>query len=154
MDGNPLKKKAAKAKDDFELFKKPKSPISKAAARHILALEGAVDDIGVDWLVRRLDTLVRERSYPPQLLSDDFLSLLSRYFDATAALRIAEEVRLDYARAFPPHPAVVEDFKFLEEAIAGDEVARALISRLAVPVADDSYLKRHSLERPNRTQSF
>jgi hypothetical protein len=152
MDGTPLKQKKAKADDELESFKKPKLPISKAAAKHILAAGGAIDGLVQDWLVRKVDTLVRERSYPPQLLSDDFLPLLGRFFDPQTALTIAEEVRSEYAKAFPPAPAVPMDFKFLEEAIRGDATAQALISKLALPVADDSHLYRHV--RATRTQSF
>jgi hypothetical protein len=151
MDGNPIKKKSAKADDEIESFKKPKPPISKAAARHILALEGPVDALVQDWVVRTVDTLVRERSYPPQLLSDDFLGLCGRYFDPQTALSIVEELRRAYGLAFPPAPPIPMDFKFLEEAIAEDAIARALITSLAVPVAE-SHLHRHV--RATRTQSF
>jgi len=151
MDGDPIKKKKAKADDEIASFKKPKPPISKAAARHILASEGPVDVMVQDWLVRTVDTLVRERSYPPQLLSDDFLALCGRYFDPQTALTIVEELRRAFGLAFPaPTPALL-DFKFLEEAIAEDATARALISTLAVPVAE-SHLHRHV--RATRTQSF
>ena len=152
MDDGPIKKKKAKADDELESFKKPKPPISKAAAKHILAAEAPVDAMVQDWLVRTVDTLVRERSYPPQLLSDDFLALCGRYFDPQTALSIAEGIRREYGLAFPAPPTAPVDFKFLEEAIAGDAVAQALISKLALPVADDSHLKRHV--RAKRTQSF
>ena len=132
MDSNPLKQKKKKPDDELESFKKPKPPISKGAAKRILAAAVPVDALVQDWLVRKVDTLVRERSYPPQLLSDDFLELCGRYFDPPFALSIVEELRRAFGLAFPPPPPQTIDFKFLTDAIDGDAVARALISALAV----------------------
>ena len=53
------------------------------------------------WVERWIDAWVRGNSYPPQLRSGDFYSLLPTYFDSTKVLEVLNEIRVAYHRAFP-----------------------------------------------------
>jgi hypothetical protein len=87
-------------KEQIALFKKAKPLISKGQLKRITGVKN-VDAMGCYWFDRWVDQLCRERSYPPQLKSDDFYSLLGTYFDGTVILEILEKARVDYRRAFP-----------------------------------------------------
>jgi hypothetical protein len=89
-----------KEKEQALLFKKAKPVLSKASVKKI-ALVKNVDEAGCYWMENWIDQLVRGYSYPPQLKSDDFYSLLGRYFDGPTILSLLERARADYRRAFP-----------------------------------------------------
>lgn len=101
---SPIKqKKNAKddpMKEELKKFKKAKPIISKGAVKRITGVK-SVDSAGCYWFDSWIDQLVRERSYPPQLKSDDFYSLLGRYFEPRTILEVLEKARIDYRRAFP-----------------------------------------------------
>lgn len=100
---NPLKpsrKKDDPLTEELKLFKKPKCVISKSTVRKVTESTHSNKDECI-WLERWIEQLIRERSYPPQLKSDDFYSLLSKYFDTTVILEILQLVRNDYKKAFP-----------------------------------------------------
>ena len=132
---SPLKIKTPKQEkeknpleQELKKFKKPKCLISKASAKKV-AMVKSVDSAGCFWLERWIDQLVRERSYPPQLKSDDFYSLLSRYFEPKVVLEILERVRKDYRQAFPLSEPVDEedDLSWLSETLKADPHAIKLI---------------------------
>ena len=83
-----------------KMFKKPKCCISASQTKKVLASPHA-DTLICEWLERWIDDLVRSRSYPPQLRSNDFYSLLPTYFEPMTVLKILEEVRLAFSLAFP-----------------------------------------------------
>jgi hypothetical protein len=53
------------------------------------------------WVERWIDDWVRGNSYPPQLRSNDFYSLLEKFFDPSMVLKVLERIRIEYHRAFP-----------------------------------------------------
>jgi len=100
--------------------------MSKGQLKKIVSVKN-VDTTGCYWFDRWIDQLVRERSYPPQLKSDDFYSLLGRYFEGKVILEILERAREDYRRAFPLCEPVEEvgDLSWLVSAIKADPNALA-----------------------------
>lgn len=98
-----------KAKEQERLFKKAKPVLSKGSVKRIVLVKN-VDEAGCYWMENWIDQLVRGYSYPPQLKSDDFYSLLGRYFDSSTILSVLERARTDYRRAFPmADPDVVRE---------------------------------------------
>jgi hypothetical protein len=102
------KKKIDPIEEELKLFKKSKCVISKASVKKIANVKSA-DNMNCQWLENWIDQFIRENCYPPQLKSDDFYSLLSRYFEGNKILKILEKVRYDYRRAFPLTEDIVED---------------------------------------------
>jgi hypothetical protein len=123
-----MKKDAAKEKEKEQerLFKKAKPVISKGSVKRAVLVKN-VDEAGCYWMENWIEQLVRERSYPPQLKSDDFYSLLGRYFDGPTTLGVLERVRADYRRAFPmaDPQEEVDDLSWLRETLRADP--RALV---------------------------
>jgi hypothetical protein len=97
---SPFKETAKPKKEDDPLkdFKKPKCLISKGTAKSITGRK--CDASACGWIERWIEQLIRENSYPPQLKSDDFISLLSKYFSPKDALAILERIRTEYKLAF------------------------------------------------------
>ena len=110
----PKPKREKKEEDPLVAFKKakPKCRISKAAARRIAQHDTATAFWVEDWI----DNLVRGNAYPPQLVSDDFIHLLSTYFAATKALSILQSLRNDFRRV----NTLPDDLKWLVDAIRAD----------------------------------
>jgi hypothetical protein len=124
---SPLKKTQKKEKDDpiqqeLKKFKKPKCLISKSSAKHIVCVK-TIDSAGCFWLERWIEQLVRECSYPPQLKSDDFFSLLNRYFETKVVLDILNKVRKEYRQAFSLTEPPEDDLSWLSDVIKGDPMA-------------------------------
>ena len=109
-----------KAKEQALLFKKARPVLSKGSVKKI-ALVKNVDEAGCYWMEHWIDQLVRESSYPPQLKSDDFYSLLGRYFDGPTILSVLERARADYRRAFPmADPQEADDLSWLVATLRAD----------------------------------
>jgi hypothetical protein len=109
-----------KAKEQALLFKKSRPVLSKASVKRVVLVKN-VDEAGCYWLENWIEQLVRERSYPPQLKSDDFYSLLGRYFDAPTILSVLERARADYRRAFPlAAKEEVDDLSWLASTLRAD----------------------------------
>lgn len=89
-----------KAKEQERLFKKARPILSKGSVKRIVLVK-QVDEAGCYWMENWIDQLVRGHSYPPQLKSNDFYSLLGHYFDTTTIISILEKARADYRKAFP-----------------------------------------------------
>ena len=106
----------------MERFKKIRPVISKSSVKRI-ALVKHSDEAGCYWLENWIDQLIRNNSYPPQLKSDEFDSLLRHYFDTKTALSILEKVRADYRRAFPPTDSFEDDLKWLVATLLSDSNA-------------------------------
>jgi hypothetical protein len=118
--------KAKEAKEQIALFKKEKPLISKGQLKRITGVKN-VDAMGCYWFDRWIDQLVRERSYPPQLKSDDFYSLLGRYFDGKVILEILEKARIEYRRAFPLCEPECDDLSWLIGVLKADPNAMSLL---------------------------
>ena len=103
------KPKVDPIEEELKKFKKPKPIISKSSVKRITGISN-VDAAGCFWLDSWIEQLVRERSYPPQLKSDDFYSLLGRYFEPRTILEVLDKARTEYRRAFPlADPAPADD---------------------------------------------
>jgi hypothetical protein len=114
-------------KEQIALFKKVKPFISKGQLKRITGVKN-VDTMGCYWFDRWIDQLVRERSYPPQLKSDDFYSLLGCYFEGTVILEILEKARAEYRRAFPLcEPEESDDLSWLVGVLKADPNAMSLL---------------------------
>lgn len=96
----PLKQRRQTKEDPLKDFKKKRPLLSNASLKRICSVKTS-DTASCYWLQQWIDQFVRENSYPPQLVSDDFYSLLSHYFEPKKIVDILERVRRDYRRAFP-----------------------------------------------------
>lgn len=137
---SPLKpKKAEKAekppptREDTQkiiakLFKKEKCVISTAAAKKILNATQS-NPMMAQWVERWIDDWVRGNSYPPQLRSADFYSLLATYFSPEQVLETLEKIRTEYHRAFPPFETRLadDDLAWLGPVLKADAVAVSLL---------------------------
>ena len=90
----PKTKKAVKIVDPRVEFlkEKPKARISKGAAKAILGVKSA-DVLTALWVENYIDNLVRGTGLPPQLVSNDFLALLSKFCDESKASEILKGIR-------------------------------------------------------------
>jgi hypothetical protein len=101
MWASPLKQpKPEKAAKEPDQFKKLKPTIGRSTVRRLAEVK-TVDRLGCEWADRWVDQLIRERCLPPQLLSDDFESMLGKYLEVKDAIAIAERFRAEYRAAFP-----------------------------------------------------
>lgn len=106
---SPLKQPKAPKKDAKpEEFKKDKCVVKASCVKKLTGISDA-DEVMCRWVERYIDQLVRENSYPPQLRSNEFYSLLGTYFGADTILPLLERTRNDFARAFPLANVKVED---------------------------------------------
>jgi hypothetical protein len=112
-------KEKDKAKEQERLFKKARPALSKGSVKRIVRVK-QVDEAGCYWMENWIDQLIRGNSYPPQLKSGDFCSLLGRYFDAPTILSILEKARTDYRRAFPMADPEDDDLSWLVTIIRSD----------------------------------
>jgi len=115
---SPLKRKKEK---EVKEWKTERPVISKATVKRVCQCDYA-DTSTCWWLERWIDDLVRSYSYPPQLKSDDFYSLLGYYFDGPTTIKILEQVREDYIRIYPLKP-LYEDMDWLPLVLEQDENA-------------------------------
>ena len=138
---SPIKKKKEKiekpppTREDtqkiiLKLFKKEKCKISMTAAKKILNATRS-DPMMAQWVERWIDDFVRGNSYPPQLRSADFYSLLSTYFSPEQVLGILEKIRTDYHRAFPlvETRQADDDLAWLPPLMRADAVAVSLLPK-------------------------
>lgn len=121
MNTAPVLKKAKEKKEEAPLEDTPAKKvkhISKSGAKRILSAE-RVDDFVAQWCEQWIDNFVRTYSYPPQLVSNDFLSLMGTFFPPAKALDTLSAIRADYRKCFW---GVEEerDFQYLVEAIRND----------------------------------
>ena len=75
--------------------------LTSGAVKSILSCECPVGQSLIDWTERWISQLVRENSYPPQLVSSDFIWKLSEYFSPAVALETLQQIRTDFKKAFP-----------------------------------------------------
>ena len=121
---SPLKKpKKTKEEQEKEGFKAAKCVVPAATVKRVTGVT-TVDDLQCRWMERWIDQLVRENSYPPQLRSADFYSLLGTFFSGDVALAILERCRNEFARAFPlTQKAKEDDLSWLAAVLRSDPAA-------------------------------
>jgi len=88
--------------------------ISKGTAKKIIGY--TADAHHCFWLEQWIDNLVRGRSLPPKLKSNDFISLLEHYFDSKTASKILQQLREDFIKLYPQD----DDFSWLSGLIDSD----------------------------------
>lgn len=75
--------------------------LSSGAVKSILKCPSPVSQSLIDWTERWIAQFVRENSYPPQLISAEFICKLGEYLSPTLAIETLQRIRTDYAKAFP-----------------------------------------------------
>jgi hypothetical protein len=127
MKATSSAKKAAPPPDPIKELKKlqPKPRVSKTGARAILGEKHGVDELKALWVEQWIETHVRENSYPPQLVADDFIAQLGRFFAPPKALAILNALRREFAERYSWEKPT--DYAFLEDAIRSDPVAAPLL---------------------------
>jgi len=102
--------------------------ISTAAAKKILDTSQA-NPLMAQWAERWIDDWVRGNSYPPQLRSADFYSLLPTYFSPEQVLEILQKIRIDYSRQFPSveTPLKDDDLAWLGPVLKADAAVVSLL---------------------------
>jgi hypothetical protein len=134
MWSSPLKeKKPTKAEVEAKEkpLKKKKCPIKVGTAKAICDPE-VKRDVGRDvceWCERWIEQLVRERSFPPQMVSDDFLPMLSKLLPNDEALAILSQLRADFKRHFPRKESE-DDLAWLTGIVEIDTVAKEWLREL------------------------
>lgn len=87
--------------------------LTESKARQILAVKRALDSFQVRWVERWIETLVRERSLPPQLASPQFLSNLMGFLSRDDALETLDRLRATFEATFPYEKEVPREEDFL-----------------------------------------
>jgi len=102
--------------------------ISTAAAKKILNATQA-NPLMAQWVERWIDDFVRGNSYPPQLRSGDFYSLLPTYFSPEQVLETLQKIRTEYHRAFPMVETRLadDDLAWLPPLIRADAMAASIL---------------------------
>jgi hypothetical protein len=70
--------------------------ISVGQAKRILNTKEELSPFVLNWILRWIDQLCKENSYPPQLIGGNFLSNLFLYFEPTKSAEILERLRKDF----------------------------------------------------------
>jgi len=132
MWSSPLSQRKPSKKDEEEAkkletnpFKKKKSPVSVATAK-ALCDPDEKREIGRDvceWCERWIEQLVRNNSYPIQMISNDFQPLLSKMLEASKAMAILTQLRADYKQAFPKTDGD-DDLAWLPGLVESDALAK------------------------------
>tara|TARA_R110000868_G_scaffold63967_3_gene192574 strand:- start:695 stop:1078 length:384 start_codon:yes stop_codon:yes gene_type:complete len=127
MWASPLKQPKVK-KEEVEAIKHVKCRVPKGSAKSIAGAK-TMDEVGARWVERWIEQFVQENSYPPQLVSGDFVALLGKWLDPHKAMEALERLRSEYKRSFAWSAPAEEDddFTFLLRAIAGDPIAQQVI---------------------------
>jgi hypothetical protein len=115
MWGSPLKPKVTKSavlsnqsvptnrgEKKLELFKPIPLTLTKGEAKKVLDSKKPLSHRDVEWVQRYLETVIRERSLPPQLAGDDAYGQIMTYLSPKDALLLLEGVRSSYRLVLPP----------------------------------------------------
>jgi hypothetical protein len=124
MWGSPLKpKKEVKvlssspptiAKEKMiEKFKPIKMTMTKSEAKKILDYKKDLAVQQILWVQNWLETLIRERSLPPQLSGSDGYSQLLLFLNPLDALSVLKQIREDFGKMIPLEEKEVDDYSFL-----------------------------------------
>lgn len=122
--GNPLKGKQRTEIKPIkeEVIKKQKPKLKSSCVKSLLDYKEDVGESILLWTERWLEHLIRQHSYPPQILSSDVLSALNLYLTPKDSLSVLEEIRKDFRNEhlmlFPK-----EDFSFLLKAFEDEKIS-------------------------------
>lgn len=121
MWGNPLKpkkeggstKKTLPNIDVEEKFKPEKLTLTKTEAKKILDCKKTLTYHQTEWVQNYMMTVIRERSYPPQLAGCDAYGQIMRFLNPNDALLLLQTIRADYAKIQPIEKEDDNDFAAL-----------------------------------------
>jgi len=119
MWGSPInnepKEKPSKKKEVIEKPpKKKKCPITKTAARTLLGIKGTITTSQCEWVERWLTQLMRERSLPPQICSENAFGILSQFLSHSDCLDVLQKIRTEFSQLQPTRDESEEgEFDFL-----------------------------------------
>lgn len=121
MWGSPIVKKEKKEKEtiaknpivELEKFKKEKLLLPQGEAKKLLNTRIPLSEGQIGWVQRWLETLMREKSLPPQIVSKDAYGKLMDFLSPIDALSTLENLRTDFQKAHPPDTTPFDDFSFL-----------------------------------------
>ena len=125
MWGSPLKPKKEKTKvlssspptkekdNLMEKFKPIKLTMTKSEAKKILEYKKDLAVQQIQWVQNWLETLIRERSLPPQLAGADGSSQLLLFLNPLDALSVLKQIREDFAKTVPQEKKEADDYSFL-----------------------------------------
>lgn len=125
MSSNPLKKKVAPK----EVVVKPKKILNTSVVKSLLDYDGVVGEGIIRWCERWLVQLVRERSYPPQIVGLDALGTLTQFLTPSDAMEVLTKIRMEFRKE---HSILFqkEDFGFLLKAFADEGIPQSSLVRL------------------------
>jgi hypothetical protein len=124
MWGSPLKPKKEKVKvlssspptkekeKTIEKFKPIKLTMTKSEAKKILDYKKDLAVQQIQWVQNWMETLIRERSLPPQLAGADGYSQLCLFLNPLDALNVLKAIRDDFAKMLPLEEKQ-DDFSYL-----------------------------------------
>ena len=124
MWGSPLKPKREKVKvlssspptkekeKILEKFKPIKMTMTKSEAKKLLDYKKDLAVQQILWVQNWMETLIRERSLPPQLAGADGYSQLCLFLNPADALNVLKQIRDDFALMMPLEEKQ-DDYSFL-----------------------------------------
>jgi hypothetical protein len=113
MWSSPFKTPKPKPPIEEAKFKKEKLLLSQSEAKKLLNCRSPLSEGQIGWVQRWLETLMREKSLPPQIVSNDAYGKLMEILSPIDALNTLENLRTDYLRAHPPDTIPFDDYSFL-----------------------------------------
>jgi len=127
MWGSPLKPKKEKkvlsseptptkaTEKELEKFKPVKLTMTKSEAKKILDYKKDLAYQQIEWVQKWLETVIRERSYPPQLAGADAYGQMMLFLNPADALALLERIRSDFLKTVPleKKKEEEEDYRFL-----------------------------------------
>lgn len=147
MWASPLKPKKEKKEsshkqsppnEELEKFKKPKLTLTKSEAKKILDYKKDLAYRQIEWVQNWLQTVISERSLPPQLAGEDAYAQIMLFLNPLDALALLKKIREEFLRTVPPEEREKDDYAFLAHLDLG-----AYHEHLPPP---------HTSSRNNRTQ--
>jgi hypothetical protein len=126
MWGSPLKPKREKVvkvisssqptkekENVLEKFKPIKLSMTKSEAKKILDYKKDLAVQQILWVQNWMETLIRERSLPPQLAGADCYSQLCLFLTPPDALNVLKAIRSDFEKVRPVEEKPVDDYSYL-----------------------------------------
>jgi hypothetical protein len=125
MWGSPLKPKKEKKvlsseptptkviEKELEKFKPVKLTMTKSEAKKILDYKKDLAYQQIEWVQKWMDTIIRERSYPPQLAGADAYGQIMLFLNPMDALALLEQIRSDFQKTVPLEKKKEDDYQFL-----------------------------------------
>jgi hypothetical protein len=118
---SPLRQKKVKEEPtELALFKPDKLTLTRGEAKKVLFQKGNLSHSNILWTQNWLNQKIRERCLPPQMSGADAFAQILRFLTPHDASALLEQIRGDFARAFPQLGEVEDDFSFLAQ-LANEE---------------------------------